>query len=432
MNHPFLVKLRYLSANLSEISDEKIDTLIKLRTDYTNDAEKVIIQNSEIGKAYLISNLKELINDLSLIETRVTARLEFLRKAGLDEYDKSFANSKEVISSTEDGLSGLLQLLKIYFPNEVKNYQSLFSKYLPFDANQMAFIRTIDDRRNDPRSNEEIFLSKIILNRFSNYRCSSVKELIEIIEGQASFRIKKYKIEIEKKISIFHNSIEGILNGEIELLLQEYNVINHGYLLSDEVLKDSYLLEEEVKLLSDTIYYFESEQLGEIFEINIQKIVLLKKIEFLKGLKIQKRIQQHVEEKVFLPGFLDDKNNDHDKIIELLKPLSGSWKRRPAIDSHVFQNLLEDVQNLLEQEKLPSKKNQIKQTGFPSDFIRKTFNKLYKEFYPKANPDKRKLWITFIHQTFEQFKDVEESVTSKKFTTYVNDYTSDKNSITYN
>ena len=286
MNHPFLIQLRRLSADLNDINDIKIEELRKLEYEYTTEAERIIIQNRDTGKAYLTSNLQELLNDQSLIEARVKARLNILRNEGLDDYDQLYANAKEVALTLEGALSGLLQLLTIYFPEAGKNYQSLLNEYLRFDVTKLNqnIKRDWEEHFDDERTNEEIFLSKVIANPVSNFKFTSLDNLIDSMIRQANFDFNKYKNEIEQEIDTLPTRREFTINREFEKRQQDFKTMVDGNLIIDKVLIKPDEFPEAFKLLAHIINHFDSDHITYIIHLTIKRLALLKKINFLNCL----------------------------------------------------------------------------------------------------------------------------------------------------
>lgn len=122
------------------------------------------------------------------------------------------------------------------------------------------------------------------------------------------------------------------------------------------------------------------------------------------------------------------KDEDIKKIKEILKPLSGYWKREKIMNNKDFQLLEKTVLLFIENETIPKIENRINQTKASSQFIRHTFW----EIYNYRGKKRKERFIELLHNLFTQFNDAEESTTSSKFKTYEGNYNNDiKNYITY-
>jgi hypothetical protein len=129
---------------------------------------------------------------------------------------------------------------------------------------------------------------------------------------------------------------------------------------------------------------------------------------------------------------IESKKNGNDKqtIEKYLKPLSGNWNGSRIMSNEDFERLNEYVFYLVENKKIPETIQTILQTNIPMEFVRKTFQSLYKSLYLK-NTSIRILWIEFLIKTFKQFESWELDSINKNFATYRNNYEHDLNKITY-
>ncbi|MCE6988155.1 hypothetical protein [Dyadobacter sp. CY323] len=442
MNHEFLIKTRRACINLDKVTEAITRELGKLRFKLAKEAEAIILHDRVTGKAYLSSNLKELLIEEPHVETKVKARLRELEQEGFDDYATIYANTKEVAHVVADAISELLQLLRIYYPEETGSFQVYMRRYLPFDIT----LKNLGDNSlteryfDDERSNEQIFLSKIIANPASQTKFTNVDELVTSMVNQAAYEFDKYKDLIEAEIEAFPTATNQVFSRELQKAMNDYKSIVHGNLIIDSVLRDSDKFGKAFKLLANTIDHLEGDELTNICRLTIKRLVLLRKIDFL-NFSMSRDIlptppavltNQEIETRDFAAGQVISKVQDTKESVEnILQPLSGSWNRNEKIKSEIFLGVIEDVHFLIREQRMPDVVQEVNYTGFPNEFVRKTFAILYNKFFPKRSKQSRELMIRYIHSAYKQFANVSESTTNKKFTTYLSNYEIDKGRITY-
>ncbi len=441
MNHEFLIKTRRACANLGKVTAATTLELVKLRFKLAKDAEAIILHDRVTGKAFLTSNLNELLIEEPYVEMKVKARLEELRGEGLDDYDAVYANTKDVALTTTDAISELLQLFRIYYPDELGTFEVLLRRYLPFDITnrwQGENLR-VEKYFDDSRSNEETFLSKIIPNPASRKRFDTLDELITSMMKQVEFEFNKYSDSVKAQIETFPTAKMQVINRELEDAMKDYKSIAHGMLLIDSVLRDPIKFEKAFKELAHTIDHLSSDDLTNVCHLTIKRATLLRKIDFLNASISARSLMMptpvldrsecevdnaRVEVRATREGMTELVN-------KVLQPLSGSWRKRPKNRPELYLQVVKDVSFLISNEKMPDSINKVGKTGFPVDFIRRTFSILHDEVFPKRSPESRKLLIRYIHAAFEQFANVTESTTTKKFVQYQSDYDRDRREVTY-
>lgn len=92
-----------------------------------------------------------------------------------------------------------------------------------------------------------------------------------------------------------------------------------------------------------------------------------------------------------------------------------------------YNRLLQMVDFLIENEKLPDKINKISQINISTGMIRYTFYLIHKELYTTKNIKPE--WIDFLHAVFEQFKNIEWNTTKTKFSVKPSSYQHDMKSM---
>lgn len=122
MNSKFVIAVREATRNLPPTT-EVIDRIMNFRVELVKEIEDAILRNESTGKAFLLSNISELLTEKSLVEPIVRHQLGELHKRNLDEYNSEYSNTKELALSLEDTLHELEKLRKVYFekPDQTQN-----------------------------------------------------------------------------------------------------------------------------------------------------------------------------------------------------------------------------------------------------------------------------------------------------------------------
>ncbi|MCF2506858.1 hypothetical protein L0663_25940 [Dyadobacter sp. CY107] len=310
MNHDFLIKTRRICIDLKKVTEARKEELEKLRFKLAKDAEAVILHDRETGRAYLTSNLKELLIEEPFVETKVKERLRELEDQGLSEYDAIFSWTKDVALTLRDAVSELLQLLSIYYPNEAGNFQALMQRYLPLDImkKNLGDGSLNDEYFDDQRSNEGIFLSKIIANPATNRKFENVDLLVSSMINHARYEFEKYRNLIDTEITTFPDSIDQIIERELQESRSAFRSLKHDYLIVDSALSNPEKFKKEFKVLANTIDHFDGQDLTGICRITIKRITLLHKLDFLRSKKVLdgnnvgRVIQHQLDEVLFHKG----------------------------------------------------------------------------------------------------------------------------------
>ncbi|MCD8405014.1 hypothetical protein LNI91_05565 [Tenacibaculum dicentrarchi] len=200
-------------------------------------------------------------------------------------------------------------------------------------------------------------------------------------------KIKKF-IEIENK----HNKLVRVQILQRKLYTKETEYQGLEYFNK---------IEEEIKLLFEDVL-----ELSKPTESNATK----------------KEPQQEKEE-ITTPTIKDDLS----KVLIIIKPLSGKWRRKEILNKTDYNRLIEYATSIIKNNKLPLNPLSFPLTNTTIDFIRKTFHLVYLEL-SKSN---KKEWVELI-QLFKQLEKTEYSTTFQKFSAYTGNYENDKKTlITY-
>lgn len=119
MDSEFIVTVRKATRNLPP-PDEVIEAITILRSALVKEAEVIILKNENIGRRFLISNMKEIRAELDYTGAIVKSRLEKMQKEGLDAYNADFSNTQELTGALCDALHYLKELWKTYFKDSGK------------------------------------------------------------------------------------------------------------------------------------------------------------------------------------------------------------------------------------------------------------------------------------------------------------------------
>lgn len=121
------------------------------------------------------------------------------------------------------------------------------------------------------------------------------------------------------------------------------------------------------------------------------------------------------------------KEEDIQKIKEILKPLSGNWKRDLILNESDFSNLIEYTLHIMEHNCLPNETKQFPITGASIEFIRKTIHLVYLHLGKKN----KSCFVSLTH-LFKQLDKTEVKTTNSKFSAYTGNYNNDlQTMITY-
>ncbi|TPD67322.1 hypothetical protein [Flavobacterium microcysteis] len=121
------------------------------------------------------------------------------------------------------------------------------------------------------------------------------------------------------------------------------------------------------------------------------------------------------------------REEDIQTIKEILKPLSGYWKRNLILNQNDFSNLIEYSLHIMKNNCLPNKTKQFPNTGTSIEFIRKTIHLVYLHLGKKNKP----CFVSLIH-LFKQLDKTDEKTTNSKFSAYTGNYEADvQTMITY-
>jgi len=142
------------------------------------------------------------------------------------------------------------------------------------------------------------------------------------------------------------------------------------------------------------------------------------KNELNKAIQITKRNSEllHIEV-IQSPEIIEPQNespNPNQFVTDTLKPLSGNWwlNDMPIMTAQQYTRLVNNTIYLIEHKKLPSKVAMIGRTAATTEFIRKTFHRLF-QHTRKAVP--RNLYCQFLQTKFGQFKDLEFNSVTQNF-----------------
>lgn len=121
------------------------------------------------------------------------------------------------------------------------------------------------------------------------------------------------------------------------------------------------------------------------------------------------------------------KEEDIQSVKEILKPLSGYWKRDLILNENDFSNLIEYTLHIMENNCLPNETKQFPITGASIEFIRKTIHLVYLHLGKKN----KSCFVSLTH-LFKQLDKTEVKTTNSKFSAYTGNYNNDlQTMITY-
>jgi len=129
MNSDFVKKVRKFQRSPERVSEADVNSIMELGNALLTEVEKAILNQSDIGKAHLISNYNEIKPDYDLLELYFRRYLDGLTEQGQSEYNNQFSNTKQFAVEAEGVLGELLNLFHQYWPKDSLDHYMIFKEH---------------------------------------------------------------------------------------------------------------------------------------------------------------------------------------------------------------------------------------------------------------------------------------------------------------
>jgi hypothetical protein len=147
MNSDFVKKVRKFQRSPERVSEADVNSIMELGNALLTEVEKAILNQSDIGKAHLISNYNEIKPDYDLLELYFRRYLDGLTEQGQSEYNNQFSNTKQFAVEAEGVLGELLNLFHQYWPKDSLDHYMIFKEHNNRLSKQMlTFIKSANNK----------------------------------------------------------------------------------------------------------------------------------------------------------------------------------------------------------------------------------------------------------------------------------------------